>query len=99
MLFETIEHSDSTTMELWRSRSCGDLCQRSHVSSLSTFSEGFFSETTEPISFKFHMQPSTKGGKKDDILRPGHMTKIAAIPIYGKNLKKSSSPDSLGQLP
>ena len=23
----------------------------------------------------------------------GHMTNIAAIPIYGKNLKKSSPPD------
>ena len=24
---------------------------------------------------------------------PGHMTKMAAMPIYGKNLKKSSSPE------
>ena len=23
----------------------------------------------------------------------GHMTKMAAMPIYGKNLKKSSSPE------
>ena len=23
---------------------------------------------------------------------PGHMTKMATMPIYGKNLKKSSSP-------
>ena len=25
----------------------------------------------------------------------GHMTKMAAMPIYGKNLKKSSSPEPL----
>ena len=25
----------------------------------------------------------------------GHMTKMAAMPIYGKNLKKSSSPESI----
>ena len=24
---------------------------------------------------------------------PGHMTKMATMPIYGKNLKKSSSPE------
>ena len=30
---------------------------------------------------------------------PGHMTKIAAMPIYGKNLKKSSSPEPKGQWP
>ena len=25
----------------------------------------------------------------------GHMTKMAAMPIYGKNLKKSSSPETI----
>ena len=29
-----------------------------------------------------------KGGKKVCINGPGHMTKMAAMPIYGKNLKK-----------
>ena len=56
---------------------------------MSTFSKGFFSETTEPISLKFHMQPSSKGGKKVYIFGPGHMTKMAALPVYGKNLKKN----------
>ena len=37
--------------------------------------------------FKFNMQPSSKGGKKIYIFRPGHMTKMAAMPIYGKNVK------------
>ena len=25
----------------------------------------------------------------------GHMTNMAAVPIYGKNLKKSSSPEAI----
>ena len=29
----------------------------------------------------------------------GHMTKMAAMPIYGKNLKKSSSPEPIDQWP
>ena len=62
----------------------------------STFSKDFSSETTAPISIKFHMQPLDRGGKKIYIFRPGHMTKMAAMPIYGKNLKKSSSPELLG---
>ena len=36
------------------------------------------------------MQPPWQGGKKVYINGPGHMTKMAAMPIYGKNLKKSS---------
>ena len=31
-----------------------------------------------------------KGGMKVYISGPGHMTKMAAMPIYGKNHKKSS---------
>ena len=35
-----------------------------------------------------------QGGKKVYINGPGHMTKMAAMPIYhGENLKKSSSPE------
>ena len=55
----------------------------------STSSKDFFSETTGPISFKFHMQPPGKGVKKAYIYCPGHMTKMATMPIYGKNLKKN----------
>ena len=62
----------------------------------STFSKDFFSETTGPISVKFHMQPLDRGGKKVYIFRPGHMTKMGAMPIYGENLKNSSSPELLG---
>ena len=54
-------------MKFWRSRSFGDIGQRSHASCLSTFSNGFLSEITWAISFKFHMQPPSKGGKKISI--------------------------------
>ena len=30
-------------------------------------------------------------GKKVNINGPGHMTKMAVMPIYGKNLQKSST--------
>ena len=53
----------------------------------STFSKHFSSESTDPISIKFHMQPPGKEGKKIYIFGPGHMTKMATMPIYGKNVK------------
>ena len=39
-----------------------------------------------PINAKFHVNPSWEVGKKVNINGTGHMTKMAAIPIYGKNL-------------
>ena len=99
VLFDTIMHQELTPMEFKRSRSFGDIGQRSPVSCLSIFSKGFFSETAKPISFKFHMQPPSKGGKKICIYHLGHMTKMAAMPIYGKNLIKSSCPEPLSRLP
>ena len=39
------------------------------------------------------MKPPWDGGTKDCSNGPAHMTKMAAMPIYGKNHKKSSSPD------
>ena len=59
---------------------------------LSIFSKDFSSETTGPISIKFHMQSLNRRGKKVYIFRPGHMTKMDAMPIYNKNLKKCSTP-------
>ena len=64
---------------------------------MSTFSNIFSSETTGPIEAKFHMQPPWNGGTKVYSNGPGHMTKMAAMPIYGKNLKKSSFPEPKGR--
>ena len=52
------------------------------------FSKIFFSETAWPIKAKFHVKPPWEGGTKVYINGLGHMTKMAAMPIYGKNLKK-----------
>ena len=54
---------------------------------LSTFSRDFSSETTGSILIKFHMQPLGKGGRKVYIFGQGHITKMAAMPMYDKTLK------------
>ena len=43
-------------------------------------------ETTGPIKLKFHMETPKDAGKKICSNGPGHMTKMAAMPIYGKTL-------------
>ena len=48
-----------------------------------------FSETAWPIKAKFYVEPPWEGGTKVHINGPGHMTKMAATPIYGKNPSKS----------
>ena len=58
-----------------------------------TFSNIFSSETAWPIKAKFYVEPPWEGRTKVCINGPGHMTKMAAMSIYGKNLKKSSSPE------
>ena len=64
----------------------------------STFSNIFYSETAWPIKAKFYVEPPWEGGTKVCINGPGHMTKMAAMSIYGKNLKKSS-PEPAGRFP
>ena len=56
------------------------------LSSINIF-KGFSSETTGPISIKCQMQHPGRGGKKGYTFGPGHMTKMATLPVYGKNLK------------
>ena len=63
-----------------RPSGCPSVC-RSH--SLNIFS----SETTGPIETKFPMQSQWDGGTKVCSNGPGQMTKTAAMPVYGKNLK------------
>ena len=47
----------------------------------------FSSETTGPVKVKFHMELLWDGGTKVWSNGPGHMTKMATMPIYGKNFK------------
>ena len=54
---------------------------------VSTFSNIFSSETTGPIKANFHIETPWDGGTKICSNGPGHMTKMAAMPIYGKKLK------------
>ena len=54
---------------------------------VSTFSNIFSSKTTKPIEAKFHMEPPWDEGTKVYSNGPDHLTKMAAMPIYGKNLK------------
>ena len=46
----------------------------------------FSSETAWPIKAKFNVEPPLERGTKVDINGPGHMTKMAVMPINGKNL-------------
>ena len=64
---------------------------------ISTFSNIFSSETTGPIEAKFYMEPPWDGVTKVYSNGPGHLTKMAALSIYGKTLKKSSSPGPKGR--
>ena len=52
------------------------------------FSKIFFPETAWPIKAKFYMKHLWEGGTNVYINNPGHMTKMAAMPIYGKNPSK-----------
>ena len=58
-----------------------------------TISNIFSSETAWSIKAKFYVEPPWEGGTKVCVNGPGHMTKMVAMPIYGKNFKKSSSPE------
>ena len=56
-------------------------------------------KTAWPIKAKFYVERPLVEGTKVCINGQGHMTKVAATPIYGKNLKKSSSPEPAGRYP
>ena len=45
-----------------------------------------FSQTIDPIELKFHMKTPSDKSVKIYTKCFGHMTKMAATPIYGKNL-------------
>ena len=66
---------------------------------VSAFSNIFSSETIGPIEAKFHVEPPWDGGTKVCANGPSHMTSMAAMPIYSKNLKKPFSPESKSRRP
>ena len=63
---------------------------RASVSSVrrSQCSKIFFSETAWPIKAKFYVEPPWVGGTIFCSRHLGHMTKMAATSIYGKNPSK-----------
>ena len=71
--------------EYQRSRLLFDLRQRSLKFRKKIL---FFSEIVESFETKFHMRAYGCMGMKICTNKLGHMTKVAAMPIYGKNLKK-----------
>ena len=93
-LFSSPEPKAPGELIVW----AGSVVRRpSSVRRPSTISNDFSSETTGPIATKFHIQPPGPLGKKSCSNDLGHMTNMAAMPIYGKNLKKSSSPEPIDQ--
>ena len=52
----------------------------------SIFLNFFSSITTRLIEAKFQVEPPWDGGTKACSNGPGHMTKMATMPIYGKSL-------------
>ena len=74
--------------EYQRSRSFTDL----HPRSLRfTFTNFFSLEASRPIEAKFHVGPPLHRRMKVCSNGLCHTTNMAAMPIYGKNLKKSFS--------
>ena len=53
----------------------------------------FFSKTASPIKAKFYVEPPWVRGTIFCSRHLGHMTKMAAMPIYGKNPSKIFSPE------
>ena len=56
------------------------------ISQILYFLNFFSSITTSPIEAKFHVEPPLDGGTKACSNDPDHMTKMAAIHIYGENI-------------
>ena len=78
--------------EYQRSMSFFDLGQRSlRFQSLNLF----FAETVGRFGTKAHMKAYGRIGMRIYTNELGYMTNMATTPIYGKNLKKSFSPEQI----
>ena len=79
-----------------RSRSFDLSAKAAHIGVPSVYINIFFSETIRPIELKFQMKTPYNKLVKIYANCYGHMTKMADMPIYGKTLEKSSSPEPKG---
>ena len=71
-----------------------------HISDkISRCCKRFFLETASPFEAKCYVEPPWDGGTIVWSIGLGHMTKMAAMPIYCKNLKKSSCLEPKGRWP
>ena len=57
------------------------------------------SKATGPVVTKFHIELPLAERRKVCSNSPGHMTNMAAMPVHGKSLYKSSSLEAVNQLP
>ena len=55
----------------------------------------FFTETVGRYGTQAHMKAKVRMGMRIYTNELGHMASMATMPIYGKNLKKSSSPEAI----
>ena len=77
-----------------RSRFAFDLSAKIvHTGVWSIYLKIVFSQTFCPIKLKFHVKATYDKLAKPFAKLFGHMAKMTATPIYGKNPLKSSSPE------
>ena len=70
--------------KLYESQRSSSLIDLGLILSDSMFINFFSSITTRPIEARFHVEPPWDRGTKADSNGLGHMTTMAAMPIYGK---------------
>ena len=84
-------------MNLYEYQRSGSFTDLHPMSLRFTFSNFFSLETSKPIEAKFHVEPPWDRWMKICSNGLCHMTSMAAMPIYGKNLKKASSVEPKSQ--
>ena len=87
-VFDIVVYSNSTTMKFWRSKPYGDLSQGLHVRSIvcQHFQRASSLKLLGQFYFNFICSLLAKG-KRKFIFCPGHMTKMATMPLQVRTLK------------
>ena len=67
-------------------------CPRAIYMYITLLSNIFCSETAWPTKATCRVEPTREVGEKVYIIGTGHMTEMAAMLIYGKNLQNSNRP-------